>query len=65
MIYNKETIIGHELEVVKEYGMSIKYIKNLSEEIQLEAVKQNGKAIYFIKNPSEKVQLEVVNKNTL
>ena len=50
MKYDKENIIGHELEAVKEDGYNIEYIENPSEEIQLEAVKQNGLCVQFINN---------------
>ena len=52
-----------QLEVVKQDGRTIQYIKNPSLEVQLEAVKQNGFAIYYIKNPSLEVQLEAVKQN--
>ena len=52
MIYNKETIIGHELEAVKEDGFNIIYIENPSEEVQLEALKHGDWVTQYIKNLS-------------
>jgi len=50
-----------QLEQVKEYGHSIKYIHNPSEAVCLEAVKRNGCTIQYIHNPSERVCLEALH----
>ena len=55
--YNKENIIGNELEAVKQNGLAVQYIDNPSEEVQLEAVKQNGGAIKYIAKPSIKLRI--------
>ena len=63
MIYNKENIIGHELEAVKKHGYNIRFIDNPSEEVQLAAVKEDGGSVQFIKNPLEEVKLEAVKED--
>ena len=64
LTFDEENITEEEkLEVIKQDGYSIQYIKNPSEKVQLEAVKQDGHSIKYIKNPSESVQLEAVKKN--
>lgn len=44
------------IEQLKNDEISIKDIKNPSEELQLAAVKQDYRAIKHIKNPTEKVK---------
>ena len=51
-IDNKEV----QLEVVKQDGLTIRYINNPSEEIQLEALRRSGIAIKYIENPSEYIK---------
>ena len=64
LIFNEENLTEEEkLEVVKQNGYSIRYIKNPSEKVQFEAIKEDDYSIKYIENPSEKVQLEAVKKN--
>ena len=64
LTFDEENITEEEkLEVVKQYGLNIKYIQNPSEKVQLEAIKQDGYSIKYIKNPSEKLQLEAVKRD--
>jgi hypothetical protein len=49
-----------QINVIKNRGRHIQYIRNPSEEVLLAAVKQDGEAIKFIDNPSEEVQIEAV-----
>jgi len=52
-----------QLEAVKQYGYSIRYIHNPDKEVQLEAVKQNGNNIQYMHNPDKEVQLEAVKQD--
>ena len=53
--------IEEQIELVKENGYNIKYIKNPCLEAQLEAVKEDIRSIQYIKNPCLKVQIESIN----
>ena len=61
--YKKELSIEEQLEMVKEDGHAIGYIKNPSLEVQLAAVRENGYAICDIDNPALEVQLEAVKED--
>lgn len=53
-----------QIESVKEYPFSIKYMNNPSENILLEAVRRFPNVIQYINNPSERVQLEAIKYNS-
>ena len=51
------------INILKNDGYAIRYIKDPTEEMKLEAVKEESWAIKYIENPSEEVQLLAVKKN--
>lgn len=51
------------LKLLSKNGLSLKFIKNPTEEMQLVAVKQNADTIQFINNPIELIQLEAINQH--
>lgn len=63
-LHEKNIPISEEvkLEAVKNYGLSIEYIKDPSENIQIHAVQENGLAIRYIENPSENIQIIAVTQ---
>lgn len=52
-----------QLEEIKKYAFSIRYMNNPSEDILLEAVRSFPNVIQYINNPSERVQLEAIKYN--
>lgn len=48
------------INILKNDGYDIKYIKNPTEEMKLTAVKEDPYAIKYIDNPSEEVQILAV-----
>jgi hypothetical protein len=54
---------NEQLEILKREPFLMKYINDLSEEVQLAVIDHNGNTIQFIKNPSKEVQLAAVQKN--
>lgn len=52
-----------QLEEIKKYAFSIRYMNNPSEDILLEAVRRFPNVIQYINNPSERVQLEAIKYN--
>ena len=51
------------LEVVKQDGWALRYVKEQTPEICLEAVKKNGYALQFVKDQTEEICLEAVKQN--
>ena len=49
-----------DLEMVKQNGFDLKYVKNQTETVCLEAVKQNGYALQYVKNQTEEICLAAV-----
>ena len=52
-----------DLEMVKQNGYALKFVKNQTEEICLAAVKQCGYALKFVKNQTEQVCLAAVKED--
>jgi hypothetical protein len=50
------------LIILKYFGVSIKDIKDPSEEMKMEAVKSSPSSIQYIKDPSEELQLIAMNE---
>jgi hypothetical protein len=61
--YVNNLTFDNKINMVKQNGKLIKYIKNPDKYVQLEAVKQDGYAIEYIENPNKSVQLEAVKQN--
>ena len=51
------------LEMVRENGLTLRYIKNQTEKICLEAIRQNWYALQYVKNQTEEICLEAVRQN--
>ena len=65
ILLNKQCIWNNNdicLEVVKQNGYALEYVKEQTEEICLEAVKQNGLTLCNVKEQTEEICLEAVKQ---
>ena len=51
------------LEVVKQNGYALQFVKDQTEEICLEAVKHNGFTLQYVKKQTEEICLEAVKQD--
>ena len=66
VIQNKQCIWDNYdlcLELIKQNGLNLKYIKEQTNKICLEAVKQNGHALQYVKEQTNELCLKAVKQN--